>query len=213
MRDLGALGGDSSMGTDINASGTVVGRANLAGGNYHAFLDDGNGMVDLGTLGGNYSEANRINDRGAVAGFSYLAGDAVAHAFVFDNGIMTDLDTLGGINSYSYGINNAGQAVGSSDIAGGKASHAFLYSDGEMFDLNALVGPGFGWTLNYAADINDLGQITAHGCNTLGACSGFLLTLDDGSVAVPEPGTPALMLAGAGLMLLGGRRLRARRRA
>jgi probable HAF family extracellular repeat protein len=178
----------------------------LASGNYHAFLDDGKGMTDLGTLGGNYSEANRINDSGAVTGFSYLAGDAFAHAFVFENGVMTDLDTLGGANSYSYGINNAGQAVGSSDIAGGKASHAFLYADGEMLDLNSLVGPGFGWTLNYAADINDLGQITAHGCNSLGLCRGFLLTLDDGSVAVPEPGTPAIMLLGAGLMLLGARR-------
>lgn len=205
MTDLGTLGGASSMGMAINNSGAVVGRADVSGGNYHAFLAAGDAMVDLGTLGGNFSEAHGINDDGTVTGFSYLNGNANAHAFLVENGVMIDLDTLGGLNSYGYGLNNLGHAVGASEIAGGNALHAFLYSGGVMTDLNELVELEEGWILNYAADINDRGQIAALGCSGFGQCQGFLLTLAASGEA-PEPSTPALILAGAGMLWLASRR-------
>ena len=52
MQDLGTLGGTSSVGVAINASGQVTGYADTAGGDTHAFLWDGTRMQDLGTLGG-----------------------------------------------------------------------------------------------------------------------------------------------------------------
>ena len=51
MLDLGTLGGSSSQGVAINASGQVTGFADGRWGG-HAFLWDGTTMVDLGTLGG-----------------------------------------------------------------------------------------------------------------------------------------------------------------
>lgn len=133
-------------------------------------------------------------------GFSYLTGNANSHAFMTDGDTLVDLQTLGGLNSFAYGINDAGVAVGSSEIAGNNALHAFVYSGGVMRDLNTLIGDNLGWTLHYAADVNERGQIAAFGCNALLECQGFLLTPDGGEV--PEPGSPAIMLLGLGLLAL-----------
>ena len=52
--DLGTLGGDLSVATSINAHGQVVGHAQTATGELHAFRwdPDTRAMRDLGTLGG-----------------------------------------------------------------------------------------------------------------------------------------------------------------
>ena len=197
LLDLGTLGGVNSVASAINNAGMVVGRADNGGGSYHAFRYADGVMADLGTLGGTFSEASGIDDGGRVSGFSYLAGNAYAHAFMLADGLMVDLGTLGGNNSFAYGINNLGQLVGSSEMGGGSGLHAFVYAGGSMTDLNALVGPAFEWTLNYASDINEQGQIAAFGCNVLSECQGFLLTP---ASPVPEPATPALLLLGLGML-------------
>src|SRR5438093_11071320 len=52
IADLGTLGGSGSTAYGINASGQVVGLANVNNdGGVHAFLHDATGMHDLGTLG------------------------------------------------------------------------------------------------------------------------------------------------------------------
>ena len=68
---LGGLGGSTSRGLAINASGQVVGFAYTAGDNtFPAFLHNGTAMRDLGTLGGVRSNANSINSNGEVTGES-----------------------------------------------------------------------------------------------------------------------------------------------
>ena len=82
-----------------------------------------------------------------------------------------------------------------------------MYANGVMTDLNSLVGPTFPWILNYAADINEQGQIAAFGCNVISQCQGFLLTPANVN-AIPEPAGPALVLLG--LAALGVARWRRR---
>src|ERR1039458_9086707 len=66
ITDLGTLGGTQSWASGINASGQVVGSAQIAGdATWHAFLYSGGIMTDLGTLGG-YTAAIGINASGQV---------------------------------------------------------------------------------------------------------------------------------------------------
>ena len=77
LTDLGTLGGTSSSGDALNASGQVTGYSDTAEGDTHAFLWDGTTMQDLGTLGGTYSQGVAINASGQVTGSADTAdGDA-----------------------------------------------------------------------------------------------------------------------------------------
>ena len=58
LTDLGTLGGSTSEGFAIIASGQIAGQANLVGDTqFHAVLSNGAHLLDLGTLGGPTSSA------------------------------------------------------------------------------------------------------------------------------------------------------------
>lgn len=69
LTDLGTLGGNSSYGFAINASGQVTGSAYTADGVEHPFLWDGTTMQDL-TLGGSSGVGIAINASSQVTGQS-----------------------------------------------------------------------------------------------------------------------------------------------
>jgi probable HAF family extracellular repeat protein len=214
--DIGPLnGGGSSDANAINDLGAVTGYVEIDGdGDYRAYIYANGSMQILGTLGGNYAQGYAINNAGMVAGYSYLAGDAVVHAFLYTNGLMQDIGDFGG-DTIATGINAAGSVVGMGMNSDG-FSHAFLYSGGLFQDLNSLIDPSLGWNVDYAADINDKGQIAAHGCNANGECADLLLSLADTGGGDPDPNPlpePEAFTAGiAGLALFGLlRRRRARR--
>src|SRR5207253_8662749 len=107
----------------INAVGWVVGTADTAGGDFHAFLSAGGATQDLGTLGGKTSTATSLNAAGQVVGKAETAAGAM-HAFLFSARAMTDLGTLGGMNSALHGFargagDRAAPAVGSAETAAG----------------------------------------------------------------------------------------------
>ena len=80
MRDLGTLGGRHSWATDINDHGAVVGQAQLASGQQHAFLYTRRaGMIDLNALidstaGWTLWTAEAINNRGTIVGVGTMGG-------------------------------------------------------------------------------------------------------------------------------------------
>jgi len=198
IHDLGTLGGLSSLARQINNAGQIVGEADTASSS-HAFLYTGGispTMADLGTLGGARSAAWGINSAGQVVGEAELLGGG-EHAFMYSGGIMHDLGTLYGDNGTANDINDAGQIVGTLTNSGPFGT-GFIYSGGVMTDLNSLVDPSSGWLINEAVAINDSGQIAAIGWE-----QGFgyrAIRLDPLQAVVPEPGTPALVFGGLGLM-------------
>lgn len=86
IKDLGTLGGSTSLAGGINASGWVAGASSLAGDTaQHAFLYDGSSMFDLNSLidpRSNWSitDATGINDAGQIAGWSGDLYSGVGHA-------------------------------------------------------------------------------------------------------------------------------------
>ena len=128
LGDLGGGGGSHANG--ISSAGHVVGSAQTASGQNHAFLWKDGVMIDLGTLGGCCSEAFAVNRAGKVVGVSTTASGA-EHAFRWVNGVMTDLGDFGGFSSYAHDVNTAGQILG-------RAAEAFIYYQDAVTPLGAL---------------------------------------------------------------------------
>jgi probable HAF family extracellular repeat protein len=114
MQDLGTLGGLTSAAMAINRSGQVVGSAQTADGDTHAFLwTQSGGMQDLGTLGGPSSSATGITDDGAVTGYSQATTGGPNHAFFWTAaGGMKDFGRLGENDPEPQAINNHRWIVG-----------------------------------------------------------------------------------------------------
>jgi probable HAF family extracellular repeat protein len=165
--DLGTLGGTKASAIDINEDGHIVGLADNAAGQSHAFLYKDGVMHDLGTLGGTVSNANAINNNDEVVGRALLANGAI-RAFLYKEGVMYDLGTLGGAASVAFDINDKGEIVGFARVANGQA-HAFLYKDGVMHDLGTLGG-----TDSRAYGINNRGEIIGQYTKTDGSVHAFI---------------------------------------
>jgi probable HAF family extracellular repeat protein len=144
ITDLGTLpGGSQSVAHGINALGWVVGTADTANGDFHAFLAVGGPLLDLGTLGGKTSTATSLNAAGQVVGKSETAA-GVIRAFLYTAHTMTDLGTLGGHNSVLHSFargagDRAAPAVGSAGNTAG-AMRAALFNNGPLQDLGDLLG-------------------------------------------------------------------------
>ncbi len=135
VTDLGTLGGGTSKGYGINASGQVTGEAVTAGGVFHAFLyTPGSGITDLGTLGGGSSTGYAINASGQVTGVAVTANGAL-HAFLYAKRQMRDLNSMINPTIAGYvtldsgkGINDGGWIVANGVDSRTGETHAYLLS-------------------------------------------------------------------------------------
>ena len=173
IMDLGVLpGGTYSRGLAINNAGQVVGYADAADGNPHAFLWDQGVMQDLGVLpGGTSSGAYDINSEGQVVGNS--VGPNGTHAFLWDNGVMTDLGTLDGSGgrSSAWAINDAGVIVGASTLPGNpNEPHAVVFDHGNITEIPSQ----FGGDISYAYDISSSGDVVGYAQTGAGTLHAFL---------------------------------------
>lgn len=114
-----------------------------------------------------------LNDRGHVAG-----EDSSSYAFrtlLYRNGVWRDLGILPGDDRglRPTAINNSDWVLGYSE-GPGEAYRPFLYANGKLHDLNDLIPPNSGWTLIWAKDLNNRGEIVAYG-SYQGKGAGLLL--------------------------------------
>ncbi len=210
MTDLGTLSGDYSAAFSINDSGQVTGVSSISDTTVqHAFItgENGAGMIDLTTLDGTTDSIGRaINSSGQVVGFSGFYNDFDGYQFMqaFITGAGgTGIAGLGTpIDSRADAINDIGQVVGGiNSYCDNCIRSAFLYSEDTITDLSLLAPVvAAGWSELSAVGINNHGQIIGWG-HLAGAPGGgsraFLLSP---IVAVPEPATYAMLLAGLGLL-------------
>jgi probable HAF family extracellular repeat protein len=180
MRDLGNLGGTCAIATGVNNRGIVIGD-NVDDNTIERGFLWRNGIIqDLGaSLGGDFTGSEGINDRGAVAGWAYLAGNASYHAALWQQvGKITDLGVVAGDDcSFASSINAKTQIVGASlpSCAFDNNTRAFLWQNGSILDLNTLIPPGASLHLQWALDINDLGEIAGIGLDVDNNSHAFLL--------------------------------------
>lgn len=154
--DLGTLGDQSSVATDINNNGQIIGIS-FTSDNYtfsgQPFIYSNSNMQKLGNFDG-YFSAISINDNGLVVGqLMNLSLPGPARASLYSNGSLQDLGALDGVTSAAIDINDTGLIVGFS-VASNGVTAAFLYSNDTMQDIGSLGG-----TVTFASSINNSGQI------------------------------------------------------
>jgi probable HAF family extracellular repeat protein len=156
ITNLGTLGGNESVGFDINDRGQIVGAAANAvpdpasmfgfATQTRPFVWKHGVMMDLDTLGGTDGVAFMENKSGQIMGQFYVQGTTNIDSIFWDeNGNAVDIGSLGGTNSNCpicgpWWINNRGQVVGNSTLAGDAAHHGFVWGHGTLTDLGTLGG-------------------------------------------------------------------------
>jgi probable HAF family extracellular repeat protein len=106
------LGGSNADGEGVNGTGQVVGRADLASGDTHAFLWNGTTTKDLGTLGGHNSVAWATYATGQAVGCAQTASGRY-HPFRYGSGAMHDLGLPAGMTQgCATAVNSSGTVLG-----------------------------------------------------------------------------------------------------
>lgn len=148
--DLGVLSGDiSSIATDANSRGDVVGVSTDLAGENHAVVWRGGQIHALPGTADRDSAAFGVNENGAVVG---RVGQRAA---LWRGGRLVDLGTLpGGTSSQAEDVNAYGVAVGYSNDAAGKV-HPVAWWRGEVSVLDLPPGHPTG----RAGDVNDRGTV------------------------------------------------------
>ncbi|MFL5308965.1 MAG: InlB B-repeat-containing protein [Myxococcales bacterium] len=147
VRTLGGVDG-AFVGT-VDDAGVIIGGSHVSGTGdqrvFHAYLEDGNGIVDLGSSDTNsYAFARR----GAyVAGGVWGSPYGPHRAAVWTGDGIHELGSFGGPYSFARGINGQGVIVGSAQLGGPDfGEHAFIWDPrtqalrdvggGQLTDIN-----------------------------------------------------------------------------
>jgi probable HAF family extracellular repeat protein len=188
LQMLNVPGATSSVATDINNSGQIVGTFKDTVGDHGFLYSNGNyTVIDMpGELG--RTRVGGINDAGTIVGSAYDYGNP--NSFVYRNGSFTNF-MADGAYTVAADINNAEQIVGWVGVSGTR--RGFLYQGGATTILDLATNGGS----TYANTINNLGVIG--GVIENRTDSAFLATVTTVS-AVPEPSSWAMFAVGMALV-------------
>jgi probable HAF family extracellular repeat protein len=154
--DLGTLGGPASTANAINDHGQIVGWAETASRETHAFLWQRGVMTDLGA-----GSANGINERGDIVGTAVPFDN---HAVIWRHGVMTFLPMPANAQFSGAGdINERGQVL--AGYFASSQSHSVLIDGDRLTELG--VPPGD--TSFSGFHLNDNGEIVGSGLLTRNA--------------------------------------------
>jgi probable HAF family extracellular repeat protein len=161
LRNLGTLGGPSSMGYDINRSNQVVGMSSTAARVTEAFFFNGSSMISIAPPGASWSNAEKVNDLGwAVGNFTSAQGN---RGFFYNGVQSADVGLLPGMQElWLKDINAAGVAVGYGFIDDNNFK-AVKFVNGALTDLTVEIDPACPVRVAAAFAINDRGWIAALG--------------------------------------------------
>jgi probable HAF family extracellular repeat protein len=172
MVELSLPLGPASTAQAINDDGQVTGGMGLSPEiDFHAYVWTNRGALDLGVIPGGYAaEGRAISSNGFVTGFGFLPANNetgfVRHAFFWNKEKMIDIGVLPDFEeSFASAVNSAGTVVGYCKRPPNKNADvqaAFIWRDGVLRDLNDLFPLPDNYTIHFAADINDAGQILVH---------------------------------------------------
>lgn len=156
--DLGTLGGASSLGSQMNSSGAIVGEAMNSAGLWHAFYwTASSGLIDL-LPGATTSHGFDVNEFGGVTGYTGPGGGLTTdRAFRWTPlGGFTDLGIPAGFkNSRGFGINNASQVCGTAQNSAATVGAWVRYTNGAGWQY-LLTNAG---KANTAWKLNDFAQV------------------------------------------------------
>lgn len=211
LTKLGTLPGrDFSVATAVNNNGQVVGNSRHANtADSHPFLYENDKMID--PTPNSPGVAYDINNGGQVLGYSLPQG-----MFIFANGQLRypgitpvrGPNTTGITHLRGLSLNDVGQVVGRGKR--GSEDFAMIYSEQDgVIDLNTLIPSNSGWYLDWAADINDHGQIVGAGHYEGGFARAFMLTPTTETVPPWDETLVEILFGvtkdGGGKILAGGR--------
>jgi probable HAF family extracellular repeat protein len=164
LHGLIAMGGLFSSAISINSSGHIVGAAEAADGNLHAFVlaPGAASAIDLHsrvTFGGNNSIAYAISDNGMVVGCAEDAnGRAIAFFYDLNTSSLRSLGAIAG-ESAARAVNSLGQAAGETDMdSTGASNRAFRIPPNTQISPAGVLGT-FGGLRSTGLGINSLGQL------------------------------------------------------
>lgn len=154
--DLGLMGGTAAAAIDINDQGYVTGYIRSPTEGFQAFIyHESEGLSMLGP-----GRGVRINNRGSI-----LVADGLDTVLLRD-GMRIPIAQNGSlVPEYGFGLNDGDVVVGLATLNGPiLKSRAFLWTEREgTLDLNDYLPPDSGWTIGYAYNVNNHGQITGRG--------------------------------------------------